>query len=98
MGTQSSGVRGLRPAAVLGLSMTAGALAAMAAQRHTVGAANERLECPEKRAGGQRQADPAMQRHRHRELRGKAVDDPELAEVLAVFEERRVSRGAGPER
>ncbi|GHH95816.1 DUF6082 family protein [Streptomyces capillispiralis] len=86
MATQNMGLRRLRSAAAAGLGLAAGALAAMAAQRHTLDAINERLAHLEKHTGNQQQANLAMQQRQHWELLSKAIDDPELAEVLSVFE------------
>ncbi|MFI5570935.1 DUF6082 family protein [Streptomyces sp. NPDC051740] len=86
MATQIPGLRRLRTATAAGLCLAAGAIAAMAAQRHTLDSVNERLEQLEKHALTQRQANLAMQQRQHWELLSKAIDDPELAEVLGVFE------------
>jgi hypothetical protein len=86
MATQKLGLRRLRSAAAAGMGMAAGALAAMAAQRHVLDAITARLEHLEKDALNQQQANLAMQQRQHWELLSKAMDDPELAEVLDVFE------------
>ncbi|MFI2375613.1 DUF6082 family protein [Streptomyces sp. NPDC018964] len=86
MATRNSGIRGLRSAVAACLGMAAGACAAMAAQRHILDTINERLEHLEKRALTQQQANLAMQQRQHWELLSKAMDNPELAEVLDVFE------------
>ncbi|MEW2072307.1 DUF6082 family protein [Streptomyces sp. NPDC017966] len=85
MATRNLGLR-LRSAAAAGLGLAAGALAAMAAQRHSLDAINERLERLEEQAHTQQRTNLAMQQRQHWELLSKAIDDPELAEVLDLFE------------
>ncbi|MFH9331194.1 DUF6082 family protein [Streptomyces althioticus] len=86
MGTKSVGLRRLHSATAAGLGMAAGVIAAVAAQRGALDAINRRLEKLEERDQTQQQANLAMQQRQHWELLSKAMDDPELAEVLAVFE------------
>ncbi|MEU9756759.1 DUF6082 family protein, partial [Streptomyces althioticus] len=86
MGTKSVGLRRLHAATAAGLGMVAGVIAAVAAQRGTLDAINRRLERLEEQAGNQQRANLAMQQRQHWELLSKAIDDPELAEVLDYFE------------
>lgn len=86
MTTRNSGIRGLGAAAIAGLGMAAGILATVAAQRHTLESLHARLESLEKQAHTQHNADLASQQRQHWELLSKAIDDPELAEVLDIFE------------
>ncbi|MGA5122339.1 DUF6082 family protein [Streptomyces pseudogriseolus] len=67
--------------------MVAGVLAAVAAQRSAWGAINRRLERLEEQAGHQQRANLAVQQRQHWELLSKAIDDPELAEVLNHYDE-----------
>jgi hypothetical protein len=86
MTTQKLGIRGLRAAAAACLGMAAGALVAMAAQRQVLDVLHERLEDLEERARAQQRANLARQQRQHWELLSKAIDDPQLAEVLDIFE------------
>ncbi|KRD22636.1 MULTISPECIES: DUF6082 family protein [unclassified Streptomyces] len=86
MATQKSRARGLVPVAAAGLGLAAGALAALAAQRHTLDALRVRLEHLETAARDQRHTNLAHQQRLHWELLSKAIDSPELAEVLDIFE------------
>ncbi|MEU2894863.1 DUF6082 family protein [Streptomyces sp. NPDC088106] len=88
MSTKNLGLRRLRSAAAtgLGLGLAAAAFATVATQRHTLDALNERLEHLEIQARNQQQANLAMQQRQHWELLSKAIDDPELAEVLDSYE------------
>ncbi|MEV0693872.1 DUF6082 family protein [Streptomyces sp. NPDC050388] len=86
MGTWKIGQRGLDAAAVAGLGMAMGVLATAATQRHTLESLRARLERLEQQAHAQRHANLASQQRQHWELLSKAIDDPELAEVLDVFE------------
>ncbi|MGW8794618.1 DUF6082 family protein [Streptomyces althioticus] len=86
MGTKSVGLRRLHAATAAGLGMVAGVIAAVAAQRGTLDAINRRLERLEEQAGNQQRANLAMQQRQHWELLSKAIDDPELAEVLNHYE------------
>ncbi|GGQ78754.1 DUF6082 family protein [Streptomyces althioticus] len=85
MGTKSVGLRRLHSATAAGLGMVAGVIAAVAAQRGTLDAINRRLERLEEQAGNQQRANLAMQQRQHWELLSKAIDDPELAEVLVHY-------------
>ncbi|WP_413759225.1 DUF6082 family protein [Streptomyces sp. MMBL 11-3] len=85
MATQKSGMRGLAPAAVAGFGLLAGALAALTTQRHTIDSLRIRLSCLEEAARTQQHANLANQQRLHWELLSKAIDNPELAEVLDVF-------------
>ncbi|EMF22345.1 hypothetical protein H114_31037 [Streptomyces gancidicus BKS 13-15] len=87
MGTKSVGLRRLHSATAAGLGMVAGVIAAVAAQRSALDAINRRLERLEEQAVHQQRANLAMQQRQHWELLSKAIDDPELAEVLDYFEE-----------
>ncbi|MGW1778341.1 DUF6082 family protein [Streptomyces sp. NPDC002143] len=86
MATQRFGVRGLRTAAAAAVGMAAGALITMAAQRHALEALRVRLEHLERTAHSQQHTNLANQQRLHWELLSKAIDDPELAEVLDLFE------------
>ncbi|MCT7352642.1 DUF6082 family protein [Streptomyces sp. 15-116A] len=86
MVTQNAGIRRLRSAAVGGLLVAAGAVTAMAAQRHMLDVLRARLEHLEQHAPTQRHANLASQQRQHWELLSKAIDDPELAEVLDLYE------------
>ncbi|MFC7844049.1 DUF6082 family protein [Streptomyces sp. NPDC057382] len=86
MATRKYGVRGLRAAATAGLGMAAGALTAMAAQRRTVNALHARVEELEERCRKQQSANLLQQQRQHWEMLSKAIDNPELAEVLDIFE------------
>ncbi|MFF1724011.1 DUF6082 family protein [Streptomyces sviceus] len=76
----------MRSAATAGLGMVTGALVAMAAQRQALEAMQERLEHLERQARSQQHANLARQQRQHWELLSKAIDDPQLAEVLDIFE------------
>ncbi|GAB7104973.1 DUF6082 family protein [Streptomyces phaeofaciens JCM 4814] len=86
MATRKSWARGLAPVAAAGLGLAAGALAALAAQRHTLDALRARLDHLEAAAQEQRHTNLAHQQRLHWELLSKAIDSPELAEVLDIFE------------
>ncbi|MDQ0486088.1 DUF6082 family protein [Streptomyces cellulosae] len=86
MGTKSVGLRRLHSVTAAGLGMVAGVIAAVAAQRGTLDAINRRLERLEEQASNQQRANLAMQQRQHWELLSKAIDDPELAEVLDLYE------------
>ncbi|MFC9117026.1 MULTISPECIES: DUF6082 family protein [Streptomyces] len=85
MGTKSVGLRRFHSATAAGLGMVAGAIAAVAAQRNALDVINRRLEQLEERAGNQQRANLAMQQRQHWELLSKAIDDPQLAEVLDIY-------------
>lgn len=86
MATQKHGIRGLVPAVAAALGAAAGALAARAAHRNATELLRLRVECLEQTAHSQRHTDLASQQRLHWELLSKAIDDPELAEVLDLFE------------
>lgn len=86
MVTQNVGIRRLRSAAAGALLMAAGALTAMAARRHTLEAMRRRVEDLEEQARSQQRSHLAWQQRQHWELLSKAMDDPELAEVLDLYE------------
>ncbi|MEY9994861.1 hypothetical protein ABIE67_006893 [Streptomyces sp. V4I8] len=86
MATQKSGARGLGTAAAAGLGLMTGALAALAAQRHVINSLRMRLDRLEQVAHDQRHTNLANQQRLHWELLSKAIDSPELAEVLDIFE------------
>ncbi|MFJ9153624.1 DUF6082 family protein [Streptomyces sp. NPDC102270] len=86
MATLSFGARGLSAAVVAGLGMAAGIVATMAAQRSMLESLRARLEHLEQQAHTQHHANLASQQSQHWELLSKAIDDPELAEVLDIFE------------
>ncbi|WSM42630.1 DUF6082 family protein [Streptomyces cellulosae] len=86
MGTKSVGLRRLHSVTAAGLGMVAGVIAAVAAQRNALDAINRRLERLEDQADNQQQANLALQQRQHWELLSKAIDDPQLAEVLDIYE------------
>ncbi|MFI8306454.1 DUF6082 family protein [Streptomyces sp. NPDC085927] len=86
MATRKIRKRGLDAAAVAGLGMAAGILATAAARRHTLESLRTRLERLEQQSHTQRHANLASQQRQHWELLSKAMDDPELTEVLDIFE------------
>jgi phospholipase/lecithinase/hemolysin len=77
----------LGSAAAAGVGLVAGAIAALAAQQHTLEALRARVEDLEQAAQTQRQANLAHQQRLHWEMLSKAMDDPELAEVLDAYDE-----------
>ncbi|MFG3660410.1 DUF6082 family protein [Streptomyces sp. NPDC047706] len=82
-----AGTRGLGTAAAAGLGLLTGALAALAAERRTVRAVRARLDRLETQvAHSQRHTNLANQQHLHWKLLSKAIDSPELAEVLDICE------------
>ncbi|MGV9731259.1 DUF6082 family protein [Streptomyces albogriseolus] len=86
MATKSVGLRRFQSVTAVGLGMVAGVFAAVAAQRNALDAINRRLERLEEQAGHQQRANLAMQQRQHWELLSKAIDDPQLAEVLDLYE------------
>ncbi|TQJ90522.1 DUF6082 family protein [Streptomyces sp. SLBN-31] len=86
MATQNFGTRGLRYAAAAGLGVAFGALATRASQRQVHEQLKTRLERLEQTPYAQREANLASQQRLHWELLSKAIDNPELAEVLDIFE------------
>ncbi|WOX13104.1 DUF6082 family protein [Streptomyces sp. N50] len=87
MATQNSGTRWLSTATAAGLGLAAGALTVLAAQRHSLNTLRLRLDHLEQAALTQHHTDLANQQRLHWELLSKAIDSPELAEVLDVFED-----------
>lgn len=69
-----------------GIGAAAGALAGLAVQRRRLKALRVHLENLERAAQAQRHANLANQQRQHWELLSKAIDDPELAEVLDLYE------------
>ncbi|MFF4500515.1 DUF6082 family protein [Streptomyces sp. NPDC001401] len=86
MATQKRGARWGAIAAA-GVGLASGALATLAAQRHVIDSLRARVERLEQSAQSQRDANIAQQQRLHWELLSKAMDDPELAEVLDTYEE-----------
>ncbi|MER6630870.1 DUF6082 family protein [Streptomyces sp. NPDC000987] len=72
-------------AAAAGIGLVAGTAVTMAVQRPAVNALRTRVELLEQAAQIQRQANLALQQRQHWELLSKAMDDPELAEVLDAY-------------
>ncbi|WP_405882991.1 DUF6082 family protein [Streptomyces sp. NBC_01136] len=87
MVTQKRGIRGLGIAAAAGIGLVTGVLATRAAQRRALDELHARLEHLEQNAHAQHQANLANQQRLHWELLSKAIDNPELAEVLDIFED-----------
>ncbi|MEV0176661.1 DUF6082 family protein [Streptomyces sp. NPDC050803] len=87
MATQNFGIRGLGSAAAAGLGAIVGTLATMAAQRHTLESLRMRLEYLEQHTHSQQHTNLATQQRQHWELLSKAIDDPDLAEVLDLYED-----------
>ncbi|MEU8977935.1 DUF6082 family protein [Streptomyces sp. NPDC048309] len=73
-------------AAAAAIGLVTGAAVTLAAQRTTLDALHARIEVLEQAAQIQRQANLAHQQRLHWELLSKAMDDPELAEVLNAYE------------
>ncbi|WP_327667407.1 DUF6082 family protein [Streptomyces sp. NBC_00485] len=86
MTTQNFRTRGLRSAAAVGIGVAAGVLATLAARRHALESLRIRLDHLERSAHTQQDANLATQQRQHWELLSKAIDDPELAEVLDLYE------------
>lgn len=87
MATRKRGTRGFATSLAAGLGLVTGALAVMAAQHRTLRALRIRLDQLEKQvANGHHHANLATQQHLHWQLLSKAIDSPELAEVLDIFE------------
>ncbi|MFJ5262151.1 DUF6082 family protein [Streptomyces sp. NPDC088387] len=80
------GKRGFGYAAAVCLGVAAGAMATAVAQRQSLDGLRTRLEQLEQTANARRQANLANQQRLHWELLSKAMDNPELAEVLDIFE------------
>ncbi|WP_151477565.1 DUF6082 family protein [Streptomyces albicerus] len=84
MATRNFGLRRLRAVASAGAVLAAGA-AALAVQRPTLMELRARIELLEQAAQKQRQTNFAHQQRLHWELLSKAMDDPDLAEVLDAY-------------
>ncbi|AZP20880.1 hypothetical protein EJC51_35315 [Streptomyces aquilus] len=82
MATRKSGIRGL---VVAGLGAAAGVLVTTAAQHNTIQGLRIRLEHLEQATQSRRQTNFAHQQRLHWELLSKAMDDPDLAEVLDAY-------------
>nr|WP_320779971.1 DUF6082 family protein [Streptomyces sp. CRN 30] len=78
--------RGPGPAAAVGIGMIAGILVGKALHHRTLEALHLRLSRLERTAHTQRHTNLANQQRLHWELLSKAIDDPELAEVLDLYE------------
>ncbi|MBR8639284.1 hypothetical protein KEF29_08085 [Streptomyces tuirus] len=86
MATQNFGFRGLRATASAGVGLAAGAAVALALQWPAFHALRARIENLERSAQSQRRSNFAHQQRLHWELLSKAMDDPELAEVLDAYD------------
>ncbi|MEU0943298.1 DUF6082 family protein [Streptomyces canus] len=86
MATQKPGPRVLGLATAAGLGLLAGALTTLAAHRRTIDSLHARLDRLEEASRNQHHANLATQQRLHWELLSKAIDNPELAAVLDVFE------------
>ncbi|WP_406196195.1 MULTISPECIES: DUF6082 family protein [unclassified Streptomyces] len=86
MATRKTRAGVLRAAAAAGIGLATGALAVLAAQRHAIDSLRTRTGHLEQVAHDQRHINLANQQHLHWELLSKAIDSPELAEVLDIFE------------
>ncbi|MFF7281692.1 DUF6082 family protein [Streptomyces griseorubiginosus] len=86
MATKRVWTRGLSTAAAVGVGALAGVAASFATQRHTLRSLHARLDELELAAGAHHHSDLASQQRQHWELLSKALDDPELAEVLDLYE------------
>ncbi|MFF0011633.1 DUF6082 family protein [Streptomyces sp. NPDC005374] len=86
MVTQSFWVRGLGTAVAVGVGALAGAVASVTVQHRTMQSLHARLDQLELNARSHQHSDLASQQHQHWELLSKAIDDPELAEVLDLYE------------
>lgn len=82
MATRNFGLRGLRAVASAGVGLAAGAAVTLAAQRPALHALRTRIEQLEQDAQAERRTNFAHQQRLHWELLSKAMDDPDLAEVL----------------
>ncbi|MEV6944591.1 DUF6082 family protein [Streptomyces sp. NPDC051172] len=85
MATRKFGLRGLRAVASAGVGLAAGAAFTLATQRPALHALRTRIEHLEQAAHTQRQTNFAHQQRLHWELLSKAMDDPDLAEVLDAY-------------
>ncbi|MGX9884696.1 DUF6082 family protein [Streptomyces sp. NPDC002276] len=87
MATRKRGMRGFATPLAAGLGLVTGAVTVLAAQHRTLRALRTRLDRLEEQvANGHRNANLATQQRLHWELLSKAIDSPELAEVLDIFE------------
>lgn len=86
MATQKFGFRGLRATASAGMGLAAGAAVALALQWPAFHALRARIEHLEEAAHTQHRTNFAHQQRLHWELLSKAMDDPELAEVLDAYD------------
>jgi len=87
MATRKTGMRRPSATAAASLGLVAGVLATLATQRRTLNSLRERLDQLEERvAHTHRDSSLANQQRLHWELLSKAIDSPELAEVLDIFE------------
>ncbi|MDK1346881.1 DUF6082 family protein [Streptomyces sp. 378] len=86
MATQKFGFRGLRATASAGMGLAAGAAVALTLQWTAFHALRARIEHLEQAAQAQRRTNFAHQQRLHWELLSKAMDDPELAEVLDAYD------------
>ncbi|MEW1641248.1 MULTISPECIES: DUF6082 family protein [unclassified Streptomyces] len=87
MATRKKRARGPSAAVAVSLGLTAGAIAALAAQRRALNSQRVRLDqLEEQLARTRHQSSLANQQRLHWELLSKAIDSPELAEVLDIFE------------
>ncbi|PWI15003.1 hypothetical protein DI272_13110 [Streptomyces sp. Act143] len=90
MATQKRGVRGLSAVAAVaavGTGIVTGVLTTLATQRQALGSLRARIEHLEETERNQSLANIAQQQRLHLDLLSKAMDDPELAEVLDTYEE-----------
>ncbi|WP_132836195.1 DUF6082 family protein [Streptomyces sp. BK205] len=86
MATQKAWTRGLGTAAAVGVGALAGVVVSLAAQHHAMRSLHTRLDELESAARSHQHDDLASQQRQHWELLSKALDDPELAEVLDLYE------------
>lgn len=86
MDTRNLSFRGLGATASAGIVLAAGAAVAMAARWPAFHALRARIEHLEEAAQSQRRTGFAHQQRLHWELLSKAMDDPELAEVLDAYD------------
>lgn len=87
MATKKRGVQGLRAIVAAGMAMVTGTLTSLATQRQALESLRVRVEQLERTARDQSLANIAQQQRLHLDLLSKAMDDPELAEVLDTYEE-----------
>ncbi|KUO17605.1 hypothetical protein AQJ91_29895 [Streptomyces dysideae] len=86
MATRNIGLRGLRAVASAGVGLAAGAAVTLAAQRPALKSLRARIEHLEHASQAQHQTNFAHQQRLHWELLSKAMDDPDLAEVLDAYD------------